>query len=70
MASFPLRADSALSNLVPIAAILARFDRATLESFMTVAVDLLDVADGDIDHQDSGDAEDETLTEIARASSH
>jgi hypothetical protein len=59
MATTTLRAHSALSNLVPIAAILGRFDRPTLETFLTVAVELLDVADGDPDFENATDLEDD-----------
>ncbi|OJY68608.1 MAG: hypothetical protein BGP16_05005 [Sphingobium sp. 66-54] len=41
-----------------VAAILARYDRASLEAFLSVAIDLLDAMDGDPDVEDddpSGD---------------
>lgn len=56
MANTPLRAESALvtfPNQVPpmpaVARILSRYDRAKLEAFVSVAIDLLDVLDGDPD---------------------
>lgn len=35
----------------PIERVLSRFDRRSLESFITVAIDLLDIADGDADKE-------------------
>ena len=46
-----------------VMAILARFDRQTLEAFLTVAVDLLDLADGDPDMEETGDEQDGSLAE-------
>ena len=45
--------------LVAVAAILGRFDRQTLEAFMTVAVELIDIADGDPDLENATDLEDD-----------
>ena len=45
--------------LVAVARILGRFDRPTLEAFMTVAVELLDIADGDPDFENATDLEDD-----------
>ena len=51
----PITASS--PRATPIAQILSRFDRKQLSAFITVAVDLLDVIDGDAD-QEEVDAED------------
>lgn len=37
----------------------ARHDRETLEAFLSVAIDLLDMVDGDIDREDATDLEDD-----------
>jgi hypothetical protein len=47
----------------PVERILSRFDRAQLEGFIAVAIDLLDVADGDNDLEDNGDELDGTAGE-------
>ncbi len=64
MATNPVGADSASinsptapllqldSSATPIDRILSRFDRATLESFVSVAIDLLDLVDGDAEAED------------------
>jgi len=64
MASASLRAESALFNgatapaillhtaATPIGRILARFERDQLESFVAVAIDLLDAIDGDPEAED------------------
>lgn len=55
MASSPLRADSAcIKHFAPvppaaISRVLSRFDRDQLAGFIAVAIDLLDLADGDPD---------------------
>ena len=41
-----------------VARILARYDRPTLESFLAVAIDLLDVIDGSPDTEADGDETD------------
>ena len=38
--------------------VLGRFDRKALASFITVAIELLDVVDGDPDEEDNGDEQD------------
>ena len=40
-----------------VARILSRFDRPTLASFLSVAIDLLDVLDGEADSEGNGDDE-------------
>ena len=52
LAAFP-----ASPPLIAVARVLGRFDRSTLEAFLTVAVELLDVADGDADLEDNADRE-------------
>ena len=47
----------------PVERILSRFDRAQLEGFIAVAIDLLDVADGDVDIEPNGDELDSTGAE-------
>ena len=42
-----------------VARVLSRFDRAQLESFIAVAIDLADTLDGDPDQEDATDAEDD-----------
>ena len=54
LAAFP-----ASPPLIAVARVLGRFDRSTLEAFLTVAVELLDVADGDADLEDATDLEDD-----------
>lgn len=41
-----------------ITRVLSRFDRTALAGFIEVAIDLLDVAEGDTDAEDNGDEED------------
>lgn len=49
-----------------VARVLSLFEPAQLATFIEVAIDLLDLVGGDIDYQDSADAEDERLTETAK----
>jgi len=54
---------SALERLLPVppaavSRVLSRFDRRALEGFISVAIDLLDLADGDADLEESGDEQD------------
>lgn len=65
-----LRADSALVTLPPhfapmpaVMRTLSRFDRASLEGFIAVAIGLLDVVDGDPDAELNGDETDHTQSE-------
>ncbi len=60
MANTDLRAEPVLvtlPNRVPVmpavTRILSRYDRANLEAFISVAIDLLDVMDGDTEMEDS-----------------
>jgi hypothetical protein len=46
-----------------VLSVLSRFDRQSLASFITVAIDLLDVVDGDTDAELNGDEEDGTDAE-------
>ena len=46
-----------------VSRVLARFDRPALEGFIAVALDLLDLADGDSDQEDAGDEEDGDFAE-------
>ena len=43
--------------------VLGRFDRQSLASFITVAIDLLDVVDGDNDAEPNGDEQDGNASE-------
>jgi hypothetical protein len=47
----------------PIEQILSRFDRAQLEGFISVAIELLDIADGDLDVEPNGDELDGDMSE-------
>jgi hypothetical protein len=58
-------AISAMASKVPpapVLAVLSRYRREDIESFVAIAIDLLDLADGDPDLEDATDAEDEGLT--------
>lgn len=46
-----------------VARILSRFDRPTLEAFLSVAIDLIDTFDGDPDLEDDDPAEDADANE-------
>jgi hypothetical protein len=48
---------AAIPPMPAVARILSQFDRPKLEGFITVALGLLDVLDGDPDTEDNGDAE-------------
>jgi hypothetical protein len=50
-----------------ITRVLSAFPRDQLEGFIAVAIDLLDLADGDPDREDATDLEDEGLTTRAIA---
>ncbi len=41
-----------------VSRVLSRFDRPALEGFIAVALDLLDLADGDADMEEAGDEQD------------
>lgn len=58
----------------PVLAILSRYKREDIEAFIAVAIDLLDLADGDPDLEPNGDQEgacdeDEISTSIGKARS-
>ena len=57
MASNPLPFPNRLPPMPAIARILSRFDRAQLEGFISIAIDLADAMDGDANLEDGGDAE-------------
>ena len=66
MATNPIEPSSnavTLPSIFPpmpaVARVLSRFDRAQLESFIAVAIDLADTLDGDPDQEDATDAEDD-----------
>jgi len=68
MASRALGPDSALVTLPPhfapmpaVMRTLAQFDRTSLEGFISVAIGLLDVLDGDQDIELNGDEQDGDL---------
>lgn len=44
-------------NLPAVARILSAYDRKSLEAFLSIAIDLLDLIDGDPDLEDSNDRE-------------
>lgn len=57
MATNPHPFPNNLPPMPAIARILSRFDRAQLEGFISVAIDLADAMDGDENLEDGGDAE-------------
>ena len=80
MATNPIGPDAgvvtlpgAMPAMPAVSRILARYDRSKVEAFVSVAIDLLDVLDGDSDLEPSGDeqdgsfAEDEEAARLARA---
>ena len=54
---------AAFPPMPAVARILSRFDRGKLEGFITVAIGLLDVFDGDADEEANGDELDGTRAE-------
>ncbi|KPL67408.1 hypothetical protein SZ64_04385 [Erythrobacter sp. SG61-1L] len=53
MASLPITALSVLNpQPSPVEQVLSRFKRRQLEAFITVAIDLIDIIDGDFDLED------------------
>lgn len=54
----PIRASFVQAPPAAITRILSRFDRRELEGFISVALDLLDLADGDPDVELNGDEQD------------
>ena len=67
----PVTLPGAMLPMPAVARILARYDRGKLAAFVTVAIDLLDVLDGDAD-QEGECSEDEVsrCTDIGRAVEH
>lgn len=62
------QAPGAIIPMPAVARILSRYDRAKLEAFVSVAIDLLDVMDGDPDAETGNDLEDDfALSENALA---
>lgn len=53
----PVTLPNQFPPMPAIARILSRFDRAQLEGFISVAIDLADAMDGDENLEDGGDAE-------------
>lgn len=51
----------------PVLAILSRYRREDIEAFVAIAIDLMDLADGDPDIENATDAEDEGITAAALA---
>lgn len=54
---------SAIAPAPAVMRILGRFDRQLLASFITVAIDLLDVVDGDADAEPNADEDDGNASE-------
>ena len=46
-----------------VSRVLSRFDRPAIEGFIAIAIDLLDLADGDADLEPDGDETDGSLAE-------
>ena len=59
----PVRAPFNPAPPAAVTRVLTRFDRADLASFIAVAIDLLDVADGDTDIEENGDEGDHSFAE-------
>ena len=55
----PVTMPGAFPPIPAVARILSRHDRSNLAAFVTVAIDLLDVLDGDPDLEDATDLEDD-----------
>lgn len=71
MASNPIGREAqpvTLPGMIPpmpaVARILSRYDRGKLSAFVAVAIDLLDVLDGDPDTEPSGDETDAAWPEL------
>ena len=60
MASVPIQHPSAPPPMAAVTRILSRFDRPQIEGFISIAIELLDVLDGD------NDSEPTTMTEDLR----
>jgi len=54
---------AAIPPMPAVARILARYDRRSLEAFLSVAIDLLDTMDGDPDIERNGDENDGSFAE-------
>jgi hypothetical protein len=58
---------AAIAPPAAVMRVLQQFDRSELEGFISIAIGLLDVADGDADEEDATDLEDDfRLSENAR----
>lgn len=53
----PVTLPGTIPPMPAVARILSRYDRGKLAAFVAVAIDLLDVLDGDPDREDGGDLE-------------
>ena len=63
-------AISAMARQVPpapVLQVLSRYRREDIEAFVAIAIDLMDLADGDPDIENATDAEDEGITDEALA---
>lgn len=61
-------AISAMARQVPpapVLQVLSRYRREDIEAFVAIAIDLMDLADGDPDIENATDAEDEGITAAA-----
>ena len=59
MNPIPINAMAGKIPPAPVLAILSRYRREQIEGFISVAIDLLDLADGDPDLEPNGDLEGE-----------
>lgn len=58
----PISAIASQIPPAPVLAVLSRYRREDIEAFIAIAIDLVDLADGDPDLEDATDAEDEGLS--------
>lgn len=62
-ASAPVTLPGTIPPMPAVARILSRYDRDKLAAFVSVAIDLLDVLDGDADDEPCGDEQDGNFAE-------
>jgi hypothetical protein len=62
-APIPISAMASRIPPAPVLAILARYRRADIEAFIAIAIDLLDLADGEPDRELAGDETDGNAAE-------
>lgn len=62
-APIPMNAMAGVVPPAPVLQIMTRYSRAEIEGFISVAIGLLDLKDGDPDVEANGDEEDSTQAE-------